>query len=232
MKFPAYCAIMLVFFVVLNIFAILFGETWLVTASRIGFFLPLLFCIRSKKHFYNLNFAAFLLFILLGEFTHIFRSAWYFNISSLLFIMASYIFLSREALQYTRRKEASRYMLVYFLFLVVINSWLMGLHLFELETYISSSLVYGLYILYYINLMLLGLVGLIYYLNSYSRKSVFFISGALAMIFADIFRDMGQFYMQDTSVWLIENLLRFAMISFAFLFFITREKELRLLNML
>ena len=108
----------------------------------------------------------------------------------------------------------------------------MGLHLFELETYISSSLVYGLYILYYINLMLLGLVGLIYYLNSYSRKSVFFISGALAMIFADIFRDMGQFYMQDTSVWLIENLLRFAMISFAFLFFITREKELRLLNML
>ena len=106
------------------------------------------------------------------------------------------------------------------------------MHLQELEYFMSNRAEFAMYILYYINLLLMGFVALIFYLNSYSRKSVYFITLVLAFIFADIFRDMGEFYLQDTAIVVVGNLLRFAALIFAFLFFITPEKKLRLLHMI
>ena len=145
--------------------------------------------------------------------------------------MASYFFLAKEALMHTQRTNANKYMKFYFFLLIGINVYFIFNHLLEMEKNFSSSLYFILYSFYYLNLLTLGVIALIYYLNSYSKKSVFFISLVLSIILADVLRDMALYYLKDTSVLIIESILRFSIIILAFKFFITEEKKLRLINM-
>ena len=123
-------------------------------------------------------------------------------------------------------------MLVYFTLIVGINAYFLGIHVFDLRVHIPSSLDYGIYIVYYINLLILGVFGFIYYLNSYSKKAVYFVSLILALIFAEVLRDMGVFYLKDPSVEISEAILRLAIAFFVVLFFVTKEKKMRLINMI
>ncbi|HEY9184299.1 MAG TPA: hypothetical protein VIM94_03135 [Salegentibacter sp.] len=232
MRFPIllFCCIFLL--AIINIYGVVFGIPDLVLGSGLLFFLPLLAFYYKKLNASNLNLVAFCCFALVGIFAYSLEESWYYKITGLICFMSAYIFLGREALHYTKREQASKYMLGYFLLVVMVNSYLLLEHLLQLELYINSQAEYLLYVFYYLNLLLLGGVALVFYLNSYSRKSVYFITLVLAFIFADVFRDMGEFYLQDTVVVVLGNLLRLAAILFAFLFFVTPEKKLRLLHMI
>jgi len=122
--------------------------------------------------------------------------------------------------------------LLYFFGIVGINGGLMGYHLIELREYIPGYMAFSVYVLYYFILLILGIISFIYYLNSYSKRSMFFVSLALGLIFADVLRDMGVFYLRDLSVEIIETIIRLGCAVFAAHFFVTREKPLRLTNMI
>ena len=231
MKFPLLLICSILLLALLNIYGVMTGSPYVVLGSGLLIFLPLLLFYFRKLNASNWNLVAFCCFSLAAIFAGSLENDWYYKTAGLICFMSAYIFLGREALHYTRREQASKYMLGYFLLMLVVNAYLLMEHLLQLEIYISSQAEYVLYILYYLNLLVFGGVALTFYLNSYSRKSVYFITLVLAFIFADVFRDMGEFYLRDTVVVILGNLLRFAAILFAFLFFVTPEKKLRLLHM-
>ncbi|MFD1096542.1 hypothetical protein [Salegentibacter chungangensis] len=231
MKLYRYLLLTGLLLLMLNIYGIVSSTDWLVLASRLLFYVGLIGFKMSYLRISNLNLSAFFSFFIIAEIVSYFNDYWYLGMVGLLLYMAAYIFLSREAVLHTERSSASKYMLLYFVLVILVNAYLMLLHVLELQFYVSGFLNYGLYLVYYINLLVLGVVGLVYYLNSYSKKSVFFISLALALIFADVFRDMTAFYLEELGVLVLENFLRLAAITLAFFFFATEEKKLRLLNM-
>ncbi|GGG37276.1 hypothetical protein GCM10011532_21200 [Christiangramia forsetii] len=122
-------------------------------------------------------------------------------------------------------------MLIFFFLLIGLNVYFVVQHIQELEIYMAGIIEFGVYSIYYINLLVLAIVALIYYLNSYSRKSVFFITLVMAIVVSDILRDMALFYFPDTSVLLMNNFLGMSAVILSFLFFATEEKKLRLINL-
>ena len=216
----------------LDVMAVFSTWFWVVNIIYIVFLFTAVWMFRKKYKKFNTCLFIFLGFSGLAFLARIFETAWYFNQASLILFTVAYLVLIIESVKYIEMKNASNYMLVYFTLIVGINAYLLGLHVFDLRVHLSSSLEYVIYIVYYINLLILGVFGFIYYLNSYSKKAVYFVSLILALIFAEILRDMGVFYMQDPSVEITEAILRLAVALFAVLFFITKEKKLRLINML
>ncbi|TBW26750.1 hypothetical protein [Gramella sp. KN1008] len=217
--------------IVVNLTAEIYELEWLATTAEILIYCLLLIGFYRRLEFYNLNISGFFSFSLLAT------TMFYFHEQRLIFFFAvfinmiSYFFLMREALRYTQREAANKFMLLFFFVLIAVNIYFLFQHLQQLEIHITGMLEFGFYSVYYINLIVLGIVALIYYLNSFSRKSVFFISMVLSLIVADVLRDMAAFYLRDPSVIFIENVLRFASVILAFEFFATEEKKLRLINL-
>lgn len=223
---------LLILAVLVNIWAIFTETFWLENTSSMSFFLfAVLLVVHNYRKFNNYLYI-FLGFTMLSHFARFFRGDWYTNEISLLFLTLAYIALTLEAVKYIALKNASNYMMLYFIAIVGINGCLLGFHVLEIKEYISSNIIFSAYLIYYINLLILGIMALIYYLNSYSRKSMFFISLALGIIFADVLRDMGVFFPKDYSVEVAESLIRSGSAVFAVYFFVTKEKQLRLLNMI
>lgn len=215
----------------INLYAVISGIYWGIHLSGIFIILILFTGYRKKLNFKNFNLVAFLSLSLAAEFHGFIKNDKPLYFICMFLVMISYFFLYREALLYTKRETANKFMLVSFIGLIAANVYFIGSHLFEIEVYIKNVLEFGFYSLYYLNLLILGIVGLIYYLNSYSRKSVFFISMVMAVVFSDVFRDMAQFYLSDTSVLIIEYFLKYGAFILAFQFFATKEKKLRLINL-
>ncbi|MGY5850446.1 hypothetical protein [Salegentibacter sp. F14] len=232
MKFQALLICCLFFLALLNIYGVVSGSAYAVIGSGLFFFLPLFVFYFKKLKLSNINLVAFCGFSLVAIIAGSLEESWYYKTAGLICFMSAYIFLGREALHYIKREQASKYMLGYFLLVVLLNAYLLLEHLLQLELHISSQVEYVMYVLYYLNLLVFGAIALVFYLNSYSRKSIYFITLVLAFIFADVFRDMGEFYLRDTVVVVLGNLLRFVAIVFSFLFFVTPEKKLRLLHMI
>ncbi|CAM4113247.1 hypothetical protein [Gillisia limnaea] len=217
---------------VLDIMAVFSTWFWVVNIIYIVFLFNAVWMFRKKYKNFNSNLYVFLGFSGLAFLARIFETTWYFNQGSLILLTVAYLALIIESVKHIEIKNASNYMLLYFTLIVGINAYLLGIHVFDMRVHLPSSLDYGIYIVYYINLLTLGVFGFIYYLNSYSKKAVFFVSLILALIFAEVLRDMGVFYLQDPSVEVTEGILRLAVALFAVLFFTTKEKKLRLINML
>ncbi|MGM1056976.1 MAG: hypothetical protein ACQEWG_13890 [Bacteroidota bacterium] len=217
---------------ILDIMAVFSTWFWVVNIIYVTFFITAVWMFRKNYRKFNTYLLIFLGFSGLAFMARIFETTWYFNQASLILLTVAYLALIMESVKHIEMKNASNYMLVYFTLIVGINGYLLGLHVFDLRIHLSSGLDYVIYIVYYINLLILGVFGFIYYLNSYSKKAVYFVSLILALIFAEVLRDMGVFYLQDPSVEITEGILRLAVALFAVLFFITKEKKLRLINML
>ncbi|MDX1721087.1 MAG: hypothetical protein R3353_13060, partial [Salegentibacter mishustinae] len=64
--------------------------------------------------------------------------------------MGAYFGLSREAFQHTQRQTATKTILVYFILLIGVNTYLLLTHVIELKGYMSSDLEFGIYIFYYL----------------------------------------------------------------------------------
>ena len=175
---------------------------------------------------------AFFIFSAISTAFFINQDQLYFWQTAIFFNMLSYIFLVREVLKYFKVEIGSKYMLAIFFVLIVGNVYFVLDHLRELESYLGGPLEFTVYTLYYLSLFTVSLVALLYYMNSYSRKSVLFISLVMALVVSDILRDMAYFYLPDTSVMVLVAFLHFAAIYLAFQFFVTEEKKLRLTNLL
>lgn len=214
-----------------NLYASVAEIDWLMQATQL-LFIPVIFGIylkQKKKPDFNAVF--FLLLFFVAQIAEFFIKSDSLRFS-LFFFIAAYIFLSREAVRNTQRETASMMMLLYFVLLILGITYLLLTHVMELESYISTNLEFAIYIVYYLNLLILGIVSLIYYLNSYSKKSTYFITLVLAFIFADVFRDTDHFYINDSAFLITGNLLWFTGLSFSLLFFLTPERKLRLVNLI
>ncbi|MCP9199740.1 hypothetical protein MKO06_07480 [Gramella sp. GC03-9] len=215
---------------IINLFAVGYNWDLVANVSFLAVFIPLFVGFGRKLDWSNINSSVFIVLTVLAGLAGLVEID-HLNLIFLFFGMFSYVFLAREALKYTQRQAANRYMLLLFFLLIALNVYFLYGHLEEMGSQSMNFLELSFYSLYYINLLILGIVGLVYYLNSYSRKSVYFVSLVMMLVLADVLRDMADFYLQVTSVLLLESLLRFGSIVLAFLFFTTREKKLRLINL-
>lgn len=195
------------------------------------FFLPLLSYHFKSIPLKNLNFYIFLGTAILATLISLFGKIWYFEQVKLGLWMVSYIFLAREAITHTEYERGSKFTTLYFLVVIAVYVYLLWGHVIEIERNLGSDFAFWIYIIYYLNILFFAISALVYYLNSFSKKSVFFICLALSFIFSDVLRDMEVFYFRDLSVEIVATLIKFAAIKLVFLFFITPEKKLRLLHL-
>lgn len=232
MKIQTFCIIAFILLLGSNFYAIFSPSYWLVQINYLLFlfFAFLLFHKRYKK--FNRNFIIFLGAMGFSFIIRIFEGEWAFNEFSLILLTIAYLALIFEAIQHTKVKNANSLMLAYFFLVVGVNGYLLSMHVYEMREHVENSLVYSMYVIYYLNLLILGITALTYYLNSYSRKSVYFIALVLALIFSEVLRDMGIFYLKDPSVEIAEGILRMGVALFSVLFFVTGEKKLQLINLL
>lgn len=230
LKYFAWAVLLLLFLT--NIWAIFTDSVLLKNTTYIFYFLCAILLVLDRYKKFDRYMVLFIGFTLLSYFVRYFNGEYYSHEISLLFLSAANIFLIFCASKFIEIKNASIYMLLYFIVIVGINGVLLGYHVMEIKDYINSNLAFSIYILYYVNLLILGIIAFIYYLNSYSKKSMYFISLCLGIIFADILRDMGVFFPQDLSVEVAESIIRMGCAVFAVLFFVTKEKQLRLLNLI
>lgn len=205
--------------------------TWMKWTGEIVLLLSLFLFYRKKLNSKKVNFIAFSICLFLAAISSFWKDLWFFNHAVLGFWLAAYIFLGREAFRNTEYERGSRFTNIYFVLVVVIYGYLLLLHIREMEQNVASNADFVLYVIYYLNILIFAAIALVYYLNSFSKKSVYFICLALSFIFADILRDMELFYLPDLSVEIVSLLIHFAAIKLAFLFFVTPEKKLRLLHM-
>jgi hypothetical protein len=232
MKLKFLCITAFILLLISNVYAIFSSEYWLVNVNNILLIIFAVVLFHKKYKKFNRNFFIFLGASGVSFFMRIFEGDWVCKESSLLLLTIAYLALIVEALKFTKVKNASNLMLAYFFLVVGVNGYLLSMHVLEMKDYLENSLVYAIYIIYYINLLILGITALTYYLNSYSRKSVYFIALVLALIFAEVLRDMGIFYLRDPSVEVAEGILRMGVAIFVVLFFVTKEKKLLLVNFL
>ncbi|GAA4325900.1 hypothetical protein GCM10023115_39750 [Pontixanthobacter gangjinensis] len=216
---------------ILSLWALIYDISWLSNVAELSAYFILLAGFYRKLNLKSLNVSLFLGFSVIAEILGFFNDTQYTGLMLMFFQMASYVFLTREAHRYTERETANRFMILFFLMMIGANCFFVYRHFQELESKIAGIVEFGFYSLYYLNLLVLVIVGLIYYLNSYSRKSVLFVTLVMAIVVADILRDMSVFYLPDTSVLLLKSFLQFSAIILAFKFYSTKERKLKLINL-
>lgn len=214
-----------------NLAGIINEDILLRRSGEVLFFLPLIAYYFKKLNFRNRNIYLFTGFALAATISGCLKSSWYFEQITLGFWLGSYIFLAREAIRHTEYERGSKFTTLYFIGIIAVYVYLFSSHIIEIERNLGNDLTFSLYIIYYLNILFLAAAALVYYLNSFSKKSVFFICLTLSFIFADVLRDMEVFYFRDISVEVVGSLIKFAALKLAFLFFVTREKKLRLLHL-
>lgn len=217
---------------ILILFAVLSKTDWLLVIGEFTTYLILLKGFSRRLNFSNLNILCFLGLNMVATLFKFFQDVDMIFSAIMFFQMVSYIFLGREALKYTQREAGNKFMLLFFFLMLGVNSYFVSEHFQELEHKIVSLVEFVFYSMYYIVLFVLAIVCLIYYLNSYSRKSVFFVTLVMTILIADILRDMALYYLPDTSVLLLQNFLKFCGIIMAYQFFATEEKKLKLINLI
>ena len=215
----------------LNVAGIVSDNFLLRKSGEILFFFPLIFYYFKKIPFKNFNFLMFLGMAMAATLISFGGSIWYFEQIKLGLWLTSYFFLAREAIGHTEYERGSRFTTLYFMSIVGIYVYLLWGHITEIERNLGNDLAFWLYVIYYLNILFIAITALVYYLNSFSKKSVFFICLALSFIFSDVLRDMEVFYFRDLSIEIVGTLIKFAAIKLVFLFFITPEKKLRLLHL-
>ncbi len=221
---PAFCGLLFI-----QLFAVYNNIFWLEDLTE-WLFLPLaLFRYMGVCKNLGKYLCIFLIFYTLAYFFRIGHFEFHNTEISLVFATVAISGLTLEASKYITMKKFSTLMLIIFLLIVGVNGFLLTLHLLKMKTGLSDN-IFFFYSIYYFNLLVLGICAFLYYVNSYSSKSVYFSVMVLAIIFAAILRDMGYFYLRDVSVEMAEGILRAAFAVFVVIFFKTPEKNMVLLS--
>lgn len=224
-------ALLVIFAVGANVYGIFEENFWIAQSAELFFILPIVAYYYKRIPSGNSNLYAFLGLLITAGVISFFEEFWLVAYVNLGLWMGCYIFLVREAIRHIEYEKGSRFMALYFLTVVGIYIYLLSLHVMELERNLADVFLFSSYLIYYLNILVLAIAALVYYLNSFSKKSVFFMCLTISFIFADVFRDMEVFYFPDLSVEIVGSLIRFAAIKMALLFFVSPEKKLRLLNL-
>ncbi len=232
MKSPIIPAFGLVLVLILNFWAIFHDNFVLENLCGIFYFFLAVLLILPKKKRFNTHFYIFILFSILTYITRIISDESHIEAISLFYLFIANVALILESSRFIVHSKASKMMSLYFLLILAVYFTLLAVHVFEIRSFLPNEVTFWMYSLYYLNLFVLGVTGFLYYLNSYSRKSVYFISLVLGIIFAEILRDMSLFYFRDISVQLAESIIRAGCAVFFVLFYATRERKLRLLNLI
>ena len=232
MRIKIIIAFLVLVTILTNVVSVVESISWWKQISQIVFILLLFFFFFGRLSLGKSNFTASFFTSLCANITSFFGDYWFFSEMTLGFWLSSFVFLVMEAIKFTQYNRRNRYLHLYFFVVVAIYTYLFSLHILEIKENLSNEVLFSMYLVYYLNLLILGVTALIYYLNSFSKKAVFFSCLALAFILSDVLRDMGIFYFRDLSVEIVGSLIRMAGITLTFLFFITKEKKLRLLNLI
>ncbi len=232
MKIKNFGIAVLVLLIFINIWAIFTEAHLLKNTTFILFFLTAILLVVNRYRKFGRNLFMFLGLITLSYLIRYFQGDYFSYEISLLFLGIANVILILDASQYFEIKNGGNYILLYFICIVGINAGLLGYHLIGIKEYINNDLEFLVYLLYYLNLLILGIVAFIYFLNSYSRKAMYFISLTLGIMFADVLRDMIIFFPQDINVEIAESIIRMGCAVFAVLYFVTEEKQLRLANLI
>ena len=217
---------------ILMLIAVVYKMNWLLNGAELITYIILLIGFYKKLNFSNNNFIAFMAFSIACLFLNLLKNENVLVYLSMSCHIGAYFFLAREALKFTQRETGNKFMRLFFFLMITANIYFVFDHFEEIGSKIGGVQEYWFYLIYYFVLMVLAIVGLIYYLNSYSRKSVFFVVLLMTIIVSDILRDMAIFYLPDTSVLILQTFLQFVGIILVFQFYATREKKLRLINLL
>lgn len=231
MKQNIVLASLIIVAILINIAGIINENFWLRRGGEVLFFGFMTLYYLKRIPVKNFNFLMFFLFALGATALSCIKDIGFLEQVKLGFWMGSYIFLAREAIKHTEYEKGSKFTALYFVSIIAIYVYLLSIHVIEIEPNVGSTLALSIYIIYYLNILFLAIVALVYYLNSFSRKSVFFICLTLSFIFSDVLRDMEVFYFRDLSVEIVASLIKFAALKMVFLFFVTPEKKLRLLHL-
>lgn len=232
MKPPIIPATALVLLSLINFTAIMAGNFWVENLIFLLVFVVAVFLVFPKHKNFGKYFYFFIGLTCLSYLVRFLPGDWMGNVIALLFLSMANVALILESKKFIVPKKASNLMGLYFVLVLGVNFSLLAVHVFELREFIANEFVFWVYGFYYFNLFALAVTSFLYYLNSYSRKAVYFISLVLGIIFADVLRDMSFFYFQDPSVQVAESIIRVGCAVFAVLFFVTKEKQLRLANLI
>ncbi len=226
------CAIGFIGLLSINYFALVNDLYWLNILAHIGFFIVAYLLFFNKSKSFNFYFYLFLGLTIVSYLLEMLNQFWYFREISLFIQAVSFLPIILEAGKHFEMKYMSYLMLIYFFGIIGINTYLLLLHINEMSSYLSGNGIMLLYALYYLSVGALGIIALVYSMNSHSKKSMFFVTFAICLIFANVLRDMGVFYFKDISVEISESIMRMGSALFLVLFFITVEKKLKFANFL
>ena len=231
MRLRILCGFVIVLAIIVGIITSFYENNWLQRSSQVVVIFGLFGYFYKDLRQANINFYGFFLSLLAASLLNVFYHLWYVSHLYKALWLVCFGFLLKEAIRFTEYSKGSRTVRLSFLVAVGIYAYLLALHLMEIAGALGVGFQFFMYLFYYLILMVTGITALIYYLNSFSRKSVYFISFVLSLIFSNVLRDMGIFYFKDVSVEIAGLITRFASFLLVFLFFVTKERRLRLLNL-
>lgn len=114
---------------------------------------------------------------------------------------------------------------IYYFFVIGINAILMIYHLYNLYGYlVESPWLYMVQVGYNILMFLMIMLALAYYLNSYSKKSMYFLIGTLAFVSSDILISAYYFYNIRENLVFLHSVLGMIGYLFFFNYFFTPEQ--------
>lgn len=140
------------------------------------------------------------LFFFLGNVFAIFFDTWYFSELTLLCFCGAYASLIAYLYKRKGANSIDRNFKPYFIGAFFINAFLVVALLVILSQYFESSLLLPIFIMYF--LLILSLIGLaLLHFNSVaSLNSLFLLGFVLAIVLADIFRFVDQYYYSSVYV--------------------------------
>ncbi len=134
-----------------------------------------------------------------------------------LMFFIGYLLLLKDSFRQYKIRDVRNVVAIYYFFVIAINAVLMVYHLYNLYNYMEETpLIYMGQVFYNIALYLMVINALAYYLNSYSKKSMFFLIGSLAFVCSDILVSAYYFYDIKEDLMLIHTVL--SMIGYLFFF--------------
>ncbi len=228
MKSPNYIiiCILLAAFILIGVFE---SNDLFTILSRLGFkTLLLLTFLKLKPIKISRKYLIFLSLIFFSDFLSLLAvyddPYWGYGIIASFFVM--YVILIVDSWKQFKLGRFNTVALSYCI-VMAINAGLMILQLNCLHEFLQNSpILYGSQVVYHIMLWIISAVSVAYYLNSYSKKSMFFLIGSLLFVFADIFNGAYYFYGVDKLILPFSALLSTAGYIFFFNYFHTKECSL------
>ena len=200
---------------------------YLSAIARIVFKLLLFAVFLSSKKIQNKPiFYSFFGLLLLSDILSMF-----FEVSPLVIVViggvffVGYLLLLKDSFSQYKIRDLRNVVAIYYFFVIAINAVLMVFHLYNLYNYMEETpLIYMGQVFYNVVLYLMVINALAYYLNSYSKKSMFFMIGSLAFVCSDILVSAYYFYNIKEDLILIHTVLSMIGYLFFFNYFFTAEK--------